>query len=104
MLTLFFSLANTCVAEQLDVSRKILSDLVKEIHSLTDAVKQKHDYTKLQLQMSVRRGYHFTYPKKAISARDLPNEFIQVQNTGMLYRYSFQINGSERNNVLDNNV
>lgn len=74
------------LSEQLDVARKTLSDIVGEIHALSDSLRDKYEYSKLDLKMSARRGYHLTYPAKAINKLDLPIEFVQVQTAGIIYR------------------
>lgn len=72
----------------LDVARKTLSENIEDMHAILEKLRGQLDTTKLALVMNARRGYHFTLPSNCEAASNLGDEFIQIQRSGKLFRFS----------------
>lgn len=53
-----------------------------------ERMREQLDQPKLALTMNAKRGYHFSVNAKLISADNLGEDFIQVQTTGKIMRFS----------------
>lgn len=72
----------------LDVARKTLSENIEDMQKLLERLREQLDNPKLQLSMNVKRGYHISAPLKSMAISELGSEFIQIQDSGKLVRFS----------------